>query len=43
MVNGNRDSLAFDGMADAEVERRMKVCFLTSNPPGPQNRLLQLP
>lgn len=24
VVNGNRDSLAFDGMADAEVERRMK-------------------
>uniref|UniRef100_A0A0D9YVH4 protein-serine/threonine phosphatase n=1 Tax=Oryza glumipatula TaxID=40148 RepID=A0A0D9YVH4_9ORYZ len=23
-VNGNRDPLAFDGMADAEVERRMK-------------------
>ncbi|CAM0945084.1 unnamed protein product [Alopecurus aequalis] len=23
-VNGNRDSLTFDGMADAEVERRMK-------------------
>lgn len=29
-MNGNRDSLAFDGMADAEVERRMKVCFYTS-------------
>ena len=26
LVNGNRDSLPFDGMADAEVERRMKVC-----------------
>ena len=26
VVNGNRDSLTFDGMADAEVERRMKVC-----------------
>ncbi|AQK53888.1 RNA polymerase II C-terminal domain phosphatase-like 1 [Zea mays] len=24
LVNGNRDSLPFDGMADAEVERRMK-------------------
>jgi hypothetical protein len=26
VVNGSRDSLTFDGMADAEVERRMKVC-----------------
>lgn len=25
-MNGNRDALPFDGMADAEVERRMKVC-----------------
>ncbi|PWZ20820.1 RNA polymerase II C-terminal domain phosphatase-like 1 [Zea mays] len=24
LVNGNRDSLPFDGMADAEIERRMK-------------------
>lgn len=23
--NGNRDPLSFDGMADAEVERRLKV------------------
>ena len=23
--NGNKDSLSFDGMADAEVERRLKV------------------
>jgi hypothetical protein len=28
VVNGSRDSLTFDGMADAEVERRMKVCSL---------------
>ena len=31
-MNGNRDALPFDGMADAEVERRMKVCsFHDSN------------
>jgi hypothetical protein len=28
VVNGNRDPVTFDGMADAEVERRMKVCSL---------------
>jgi hypothetical protein len=31
-VNGNRDALPFDGMADAEVDRRMKVyAFHDSN------------
>lgn len=25
--NGNKDPLGFDGMADAEVERRLKVIF----------------
>lgn len=28
--NGNKDSLKFDGMADAEVERRLKVTTLLS-------------
>lgn len=26
--NGNKDPLSFDGMADAEVERRLKVITL---------------
>jgi hypothetical protein len=26
MSNINKDPFAFDGMADAEVEKRMKVC-----------------
>ncbi|XP_047271349.1 RNA polymerase II C-terminal domain phosphatase-like 1 isoform X1 [Capsicum annuum] len=25
-VNGNKDSLRFDGMADNEVETRLKIC-----------------
>lgn len=37
--NGNKDSLGFDGMADSEVERRLKVsclaeiyiCFVASD------------
>ncbi|XP_049381587.1 RNA polymerase II C-terminal domain phosphatase-like 1 [Solanum stenotomum] len=29
-VNGNKDSLGFDGMADSEVERRLKEAMLAS-------------
>ncbi|XP_057790491.1 RNA polymerase II C-terminal domain phosphatase-like 1 [Salvia miltiorrhiza] len=29
--NGNKDSVAFDGMADAEVERRLKEAMLASS------------
>lgn len=30
-LNGNKDSLGFDGMADSEVERRLKVCCLAEH------------
>ncbi|KAF5728924.1 C-terminal domain phosphatase-like 1 isoform 2 [Tripterygium wilfordii] len=33
--NGNRDSLSFDGMADAEEERRMKDTLLASSTVSP--------
>jgi RNA polymerase II C-terminal domain phosphatase-like 1/2 len=27
-LNGNKDPLSFDGMADTEVERRLKVIYI---------------
>jgi hypothetical protein len=30
--NGNKDPVGFDGMADAEDERRLKVNFLILSP-----------
>ncbi|KAF5728664.1 C-terminal domain phosphatase-like 1 isoform 1 [Tripterygium wilfordii] len=33
--NGNRDSLSFDGIADAEVERRMKDALLATSTVSP--------
>nr|VDC83144.1 unnamed protein product [Brassica rapa] len=40
-LNGNKDPLAFDGMADAEVERRMKVItfFLNTFFPSKQEAI----
>ncbi|KAM0826058.1 hypothetical protein ACQ4PT_069137 [Festuca glaucescens] len=43
VVNGSRDSLTFDGMADAEVERRMKEASGTGSAVNPTTANFVMP